>query len=230
MHSVPLLEELVIPRLAALLMTYGLQTLFNICLAHRHFALLNQDEQVVRLRSAETELPVSHVFHDGLPNSETLEKYRLQMPENPTIVPDTFLIRGNQLQSYEYSCVESESAQQTLSKIQMVPQGFLKSWSGILREYAAEDQLALTFREPENGTVPNVTVCDAEARVDVGLFSGEAAAIALSWNSLPAEWEVKGRLRDGMCSCTRTRFCRCCIYCGGSNIVNGVCQDCKAPQ
>lgn len=155
------------------------------------------------------------------------------MPENPTIVPDTFMIRGNQLQPYEYACVESKNAQQTLSKVEMVPQDFLKSWSGILRKYAAEDKLALTFREPEDSTVPSATVCDAEARVDVVLVSREAAAIALSRNALPAEWEVKGLLRDGMCSCTRTRFCRdrpCCIYCGSSNVVNGVCQNCRAPQ
>ena len=228
------IEEIVIPRLAALLVTHGLQSLFNICLAHRHFALRSQDEQVVALKDQIDQRPVAHVFTNGMPDPEILRKYKLQMPKEACIIPETFLIRGGKLLPYEFTCIEGDAARQNLETIDLMQrrQDFLDGWTRVIKDHGLEDRLGLTIREEEdsNSDIPKVMVFDAKERVDILFSPTKEFPISVSPRAPPAEWEVRQGSRDGGYECARSRWCRdwICPYCGHSNSSGTICEKCGA--
>lgn len=107
-RQLPAIEKFVLPRLATLLVSYELQSQFNICLTHRHFVLSNDTQQVVELKSSNGE-SVASVFKNDFPD---LVIVQLQIPKDPSIVPNTFLLHESELFPFEFSCMESREADQ----------------------------------------------------------------------------------------------------------------------
>jgi len=238
LQGLSFIEAVVIPRLASLLVSHGLQSLFNISLAHRHFALNSQEEQLVRLKSERCGLPVAHVFRKGSPDPVIMHKYDLRMPEDANIVPDTFMICDNELLPYEFSCVESGEARRNLQAIQAMrsQKEFLEGWSRVLLEHEIEGRIGVALREEEevmdkdSSRVPGVMVFDVEDRVDILYMPTKQFQMSVSPDAPPAEWEVGRRTQDGVYECPRTRFCRDWMCSCGTVNSGPYCTTCGAPR
>jgi len=166
-RSLPVLESSVLPQLNSLLTNYELESKFGVVLVHRHFDLVDSEEQVVDLKGPGT--VVSSVFKNGRPDSQIVNEYSLELPEVYTIVPAKFIVR-DELIPYEYTCVPKEEEMAFISHSENVPVEFLREWTLILRNYCAEDKMGLVdilTADDENGTERT----DHERRLNVVTLS-----------------------------------------------------------
>src|SRR5438309_323497 len=90
--------------LSTLLVKYGLTLDFGICLIHKHFDFLNDDELVADIPDKTGESTVSSVFKDLQPDGDIVAKYNLQVPCCPQVVGSRFLLTGTDIIPYEFSC------------------------------------------------------------------------------------------------------------------------------
>ena len=157
------LQASVLPELRALLVKYKLQSSFGIVLVHRHFDLINAEEQVVDLSGPDT--VVSSVFTSGQPNAQVVDEYKLDVPDPFAVVPAKFLVR-DELIPYEYKCVPKVQETQYSSRRSGLPPSFLKSWSNILGKYFAKDKMGLVDMLAEDD-IEGFERSDAKRRLNI---------------------------------------------------------------
>lgn len=234
------LEESVLPELATLLVEHNFHEQFNIWLAHRHFQLTNEHDRIVELGSEQ--LSVSSIFKDGEPDTALLHRYGLGMPEDATIVPDTFLSHDGCLVPVEYICLERNQAESHVYTTASVTKSFLNEWNEVLVHHGVMDRFGLVVRAHTTSETPKLQLCDSSLRVDITLDSMDCLDSVLNFPGdreiissvcglgVPAVWEVS-EMRSGMpISIVRERRCWdvwTCAYCGHANGgEQGACANC----
>jgi hypothetical protein len=183
-RCLPDLQSSVLPQLNNLLTNYDLESKFGVVLVHRHFDLVDAEEQVVDLKGPGT--IVSSVFKNGQPDSQIVNEYALEVPEVYTIVPAKFIVR-DELVPYEYMCVPKEEERAYTSHTQDLPIEFLREWYIILRNYCAEDKMGLAdllTADDENGTEHT----DHERRLNIVTLSEYLGGA----NYVPTLWQPQG--------------------------------------
>jgi len=142
-RSVAHLEATVLPGLANLLVKFGLETSFNICLVHNHFQLTD-GESVVELDGPDGS--VSSVFKAQSPDDDIVLRYNLDVPANPAVVGDTFLVRDGSLIPYEFRCVSEFEFIRSPDVIGLKESGFLEEWETLLKSENIVDKLGLQWK------------------------------------------------------------------------------------
>jgi hypothetical protein len=222
------IEASVLPRVATLLVKYGLQRRFNITLAHRHFSLLSDTEKVVELQSP-SGWHVSSVFKNGSPDPTIVRRYNLDIPKSPSIAPHTFLVDDDRLLPYEFSCVDKEDAERMHTNC-VLDREFLASWTRVLAEHHVERRLGLTFKAPL--VAQKRQWFNPRLRVDVTLSSPQQNLQFLSPQDIATEWKVDGNSHGSQPIIRRLGYCvdtGICIYCGYPTS-EGVCERCGASR
>jgi hypothetical protein len=136
--------------LGLLLTKYGLQRQFGICLAHKHFDLENNKEQVVDLKDTNGNFIVSSIFTNGEPDFVIVKNYHLDLPELPEIIPSKFLVHESGLIPYEYCCIRKEEDEPA---IHINPDAtFLLDWVGVLERSDMRDKLGLALLQDDRTT------------------------------------------------------------------------------
>jgi hypothetical protein len=159
---------------------------FNIFLPHRHFALSNDHERLVRLHN-DTGTSVLSVFTDDVPDPSIIDDYKLFVPATPAIVPFSFLV-GETLIPFEYACVDRENLQ-AFQRMEVAPE-FFKDWAAILHKNSVGFPLGLTLRSDGE---PMIQLSDATRRVDVTMPLSNADQSSY----FTAEWSIESR-SDGL--------------------------------
>jgi len=199
LREIPIIANRVVPDLATLFVRHGLTPHFNIILPHRHFSLHSPSEQVVEL-SSKTGQVVCSVFRDGLPDKRILDDCDLTMPRNPVLYPTNFVVLGEKLVPYEYSC--AEDCELPPIPCPALSEEFFRSWNHVISSNAVAVPMGLALKSRND--IPTLQVCDAEARLD---FT-ECLPTAIPANAFPAEWTVHINADDSI-------SINCLAWCGG---------------
>lgn len=204
-NSIPYIEDAVsllraltatiLPALEGLLANYQLQNQFGVVLAHRHFELMSEEEQVVDLSGCD--IVVTSVFRNGKPDFKLVERYGLEVPDPFAVVPTKFLV-GKKLVPYEYRCVPVEDEDLYWTRISGLPSDFLAAWYEILERHDAKDQVGLIDIFAEE-SVAGIEYTDVEQRVSVVHLSNNPP---VQRGYVPTVW----RIQDGS---GPTRSCCC---------------------